>query len=104
MRNISPAEMIEWFEAKSSEFKGIAKTLRETFNSQGEPVVQSSKNGAVQNVTVEFVKTTLGELKTARHSQIAEALGVHAEDVKDVLSEHPEVFEMTGRGWWSLRK
>ena len=101
MRNISPKEMIEWFEAKALEFKGIARTLRETFNSQGQPLIQ---NNADNEITAEKVQTVLGDLGTARHSQIASTLRANSEEIKEILNNNGDLFEMVGRGWWKVRK
>lgn len=101
MRNISPNEMIEWFETKSIEFKGIAKTLRETFNSQGQPLIQST---AENETTAEKVKTALEKMGAARHSRIALALHADSEEVKKILGDNKGLFEMIGRGWWKVKK
>ena len=101
MRNINPNEMIEWFEAKSLEFKGIARTLRETFNSQGQPLIQSKPDN---DVTAEKVKTALIKEEVARHGRIAELLHTNPEEVREILVNNDDLFEMIGRGWWRVKK
>jgi hypothetical protein len=100
MRNINPNEMIEWFESKSLEFKGIAKTLRETFNSQGQPLIQPTTDN---ETTVERVRAVLEKLGNARHSRIAGKLNADPEVVRSILAANRERFEMIGRGWWKVK-
>ena len=93
--------MIDWFEAKASEFKAIAKFLRETFNSQGQPIIQSTPEN---EPTAERVKAVLQKLGNARHSRIAEKLNADPEVVRRILVSDRELFEMIGRGWWKVKQ
>ncbi len=108
---ITPAEMIAWFEGKSSEFLKIAETLRETFTAEGKPAItlestggqgQARHNGAPPSF--ESIKTFLNDKESARYSEIATGTSGTADDVRAVIKKHPETFEMYGRGWIKLKK
>jgi hypothetical protein len=111
MKTITPSEMIEWFEAKSEEFRRIAQTLRATFNSEGQPSIQVTSpaieaDKIFARLDADSIKTVLNSFpsKAARHTKIAQALHANAEYVRKILVDNPNDFEMKGRGWWMVKK
>lgn len=110
MKTITPYEMIEWFEAKASEFRRIAQTLRATFNSEGQPSIQAipptlEPQQNAGRLGVESIKSILATFPTgyARHTKIAEALHADPEYVRNMMVDNPNDFEMKGRGWWKAK-
>lgn len=115
MNELRPSEIIQWFRGKAAEFQRIADALETTFNADGQPSLQGTKeasasfptllqNGA-SKVTVETVKKMLSGIETGvRYTTIAQQLGADSEEVRTVLWGNPGTFEQSGRGWWKVKE
>ena len=111
MSQITPGEMIEWFEGKAAEFKAIARNLRATFGTDGKVIVPASKHHGDSDrqngeITLEMVKAATIKLpKAARCATIAKALGHGAtrDQIRQIIEDNPNEFDQVGRGWWKVK-
>lgn len=97
-------DVVGWLRDQSRKFAEMADQIEATFAStNGQAVASSPENyGAIDNLL--RIKQVLSDGVQRRAPEIAQRGRIDERIVREVIDQHPELFERGERGWISLKQ
>jgi hypothetical protein len=104
-RELTFDDVVGWLRDQSRKFSEMADQIESTFSSatNGQATVSAAANfGAIDNVF--RIKEVLSDGVQRRAPEIAERARINEDVVRQVIEEHPELFDRGERGWIGLKQ